>query len=288
MEKWKRILNKLLFPGAAVIFLGVPVSAALLVHTFAFAHEKEPVAYLSYLISAYVLIIVCVQIPKLVKGGSALLHRSQYLHRYLTDVSFRLHVSLHLSFGINLLYAVMKLFFGIYYRSVWFGTFGVYYALLATMGFLLLRHVNRNAFGKAHVSELKRYRLCGIILIPMTVALSGALILMIENNEGFRYAGYLIYVVAMYAFYAVIVAAVNLIKYGKYQSPVMSAAKALSFVTALVSILSLESAMLSQFGSSDDLAFQQIMIASTGIGICAIIFGMAVFMIVYGTKCLKS
>lgn len=288
MEKWKLILNKLLFPGAVTIILGVPVCAVLLIYTFAFAHKNEPIAYISYVVSAYVTVIVCAKIPGLVKGVSALLHQNKYLHRYLTDIPFRTHISLYLSLGINLLYAVMKLFFGAYYRSVWFGTFGVYYTFLTIMRFLLLRHVKRNTFGKELVSELKRYRLCGVILIPMNIALSGVIVLVIKQNEGFEYAGYLIYVVAMYAFYAMIAAVANLIKYRKYQSPVMSAAKAISLAAALVSVLSLETAMLSQFGDNNDLAFRQVMIGTTGAGICAIILGMAVFMIVYATKRLEG
>lgn len=288
MEKWKQILNKLLFPGAVVIILSIPISAALLIYTFVFDHENEPIAYLSYAISAYATVIVCAQIPRLVKGGSALIHRNQYAHRYLTDIPFRMHISLYLSLGINLLYAVMKLFFGAYYRSVWFGTFGVYYTLLTVMRFLLLRHVNRNAFGKELIAELKQYRLCGAILIPMTIALSGVVILVIDKNEGFEYAGYLIYVMAMYAFYATITAVVNLVKYRKYHSPVMSAAKAINLATALVSLLSLETAMLSQFGDSSDQVFRQVMIAASGAGVCAIVFGMAVFMIVRATKQLKE
>lgn len=287
MEKWKQILNKLLFPGAVVIILGIPVSAVLLVYTFAFAHENEPIAYISYIFSAYVTVVVCAKIPGLVKGGSALIHRNKHLHRYLTDIPFRTHISLYLSLAINLLYAVMKFFFGAYYSSVWFLTFGVYYTLLAIMRFLLLRHVKRNAFGKELVSELKQYRLCGMILIPMNIAMSGVVVLVIEKNEGFEYAGYLIYVVAMYAFYAMTAAVINLIKYRKYQSPVMSAAKAVSLAAALVSILSLETAMLSQFGDNSDLAFRQVMIAATGTGICAVILGMAVFMIVHATKRLE-
>lgn len=287
MENRKQVLNKLLFPKAFVILLGIPVSAALLFYVFAFSHENEPIAYFSYAFSAYTTVVVCAKAPGFVKAGSLLLHRNRYFHRYMTDIPFRLHLSLHLSLWGNLAYAVMKLFFGVYYRSVWFGTFGVYYTLLTIMRFLLLRHVKKNAFGKELVSELKRYRLCGIILIPMNIALSGVVVLAVNQNKGFEYMGYLIYVVAMYAFYAVAAAVINLIKYRKYQSPVMSAAKVVSLASALVSVLSLETAMLSQFGDSDDLAFRQVMVTATGAGICAVILGTAIFMIVYATKRLE-
>lgn len=288
MKKWRLILNRLLFPGAAVVLLGIPVSAGLLIYAFGFARENEPIVYVSYVVSFYTLVTVCAQIPKLARRISAMLHRNQYMHRYLTDLPFRTHLSLYLSLGINSLYAVMKLFLGIYYRSVWFGTFGVYYTLLTAMLFLLLQHVNRKAFGEALISEWRRYRLCGAILIPMTIALSGVVILVIQKNEGFQYPGCLIYAVALYAFYAAIAAVVHLGKYRKYQSPVMMAAKAVSLTSALVSVLSLETAMLSQFGDSNDVVFRQVMTGATGAGVCAIIFGMAIFMIVHATKQLKK
>ena len=223
MERWKQVLNKLLFPGKIVTLLSIPISAVLLIYAFGFAQEENPIVYLAYVISAYTLVIVCVQVFVWSKKFTILLHQNKYIHRYLTDLSLRMHLSLYLSVGLNLVYAIMKLFLGFYYHSVWFGTFGVYYTLLTVMRFLLLRHVNRNAFGKELILEWKRYRFCGALLLPMTLALSGVIVLVIEKNEGFQYPGYLIYVMAMYAFYAVISAATHVVKYRKHQSPVMTA-----------------------------------------------------------------
>ena len=66
------------------------------------------------------------------------------------------------------------------------------------------------------------------------------------------------------------------------------AAKVISLASALVSILSLETAMLSQFGGSDDMAFRQLMIAATGAGVCAIILGIAVYMMIHAAKQLNQ
>lgn len=49
--------------------------------------------------------------------------------------------------------------------------------------------------------------------------------LAVHQNSGFEYPGMLIYVMAMYAFYAMITAVRNVIKFRRYGSPVMSAAK---------------------------------------------------------------
>lgn len=58
--------------------------------------------------------------------------------RQRADVRFRTEMSLYVSLFINLLYIAIKLFSGIYYRSVWFIALAVYYILLAVIRFILL------------------------------------------------------------------------------------------------------------------------------------------------------
>lgn len=287
MKDWKQIGKRLLFPGRAVLLAGVPLAAALLAYAFAVEGGEGIVSYVAFAFSSYMTVAVCACMPRLVREAIALAHRIPWLHRYMTDDHVRMHVSLYLSLGLNMLYAVMKLIMGAYYRSAWFGTLGVYYALLTAMRFMLLGHVRRNVPGRALASELKHFRLCGAVLIPMTIALTGVVILVIDRNEGFQYAGYLIYVAAMYAFYKVISAVVNLVKYRRYNSPVMSATKAVSLAAALVSVFALETAMLSQFGQERDPLFRRIMTTATGAGICAFILSMAAVMIIHATRRLK-
>lgn len=287
MELIRKILNRLIFPGTAIVIISVPIAAALLIYTFLFGHEYRPISYTSYFISAYSLIIVCAKIIKVSKTArvnvKTALYKNRLTHRYLTDVTFKIHVSLYLSLGINLIYAVIKFVSGLYYHSVWFATLGVYYTLLAVMRFLLLYHVHQNTFGKDQVLELKRYRMCGIILMIMNIALAGVVVLVVLKNEGFNYAGYLIYIMAMYAFYTTITAVINVIKYRKYNSPIMSAAKIISLAAALVSMLSLETAMLVQFGSENSESFRQMMTGATGAAVCMIVLVLAAFMIINST-----
>lgn len=287
MERCRKLLNKLLYPGGLVTLPGVLISAALLVYVFCFGHEDTPMAYAAYVFSAYTTVALCAQLPGMVKKTKALLHSNRLIHRYLTDLPFRIHISLYMSLGINLLYAVLKSFLGLVYGSAWFISFGVYYALLALMRFMLLRHARRNTFGAELVQEHKKCRLCGVFLLLMNIALSGVVVLMVRDDEGFEYPGYLIYVVAMYAFYATISALVSMVKTRKYQSPVLSAAKAVSFAAALVPILSLKTAMLSQFGEGE-LLFRRLMTGATGAGVCSIVLATAVYMIAAATVRLNN
>ena len=122
----------------------------------------------------------------------------------------------------------------------------------------------------------------------MNQALAGIVIFMVHQNRGFEYPGLLIYAIAAYSFYAVTIAIVNIVKTRRHKSPVLSAARAINLVAALVSVLSLETAMLTRFGGDDDPMFRRIMTGATGGGICTAVIGMAVYMIIRANKKLRK
>lgn len=294
MENIKKILKKLFFlPPVPTLLIGVP-SYGLVIYALAAENVNRTVSYVAYILSAYALITTVTGIFGIVAWVRQhpfvkKLMGIPWVNRYLKEDTFRARISLYPGFFINLLYAGIKMFSGIYYRSVWFVTLAVYYILLAIMRFFLLQYVRRKDWRGDHkIPEWHTYRLCGIILLFMNWALMGIIILVIHQNSGFEYPGTLIYVMAIYAFYAIITAVLNIIKFRKYGSPVLSAAKVISLMAALVSMLSLETAMLTQFGQPDDTKFRQVMMAATGLGISVIVLVMAVYMIVHATRQLNS
>ena len=284
----KQILQKILFPKWWLVLLSVPIAAAGLVLAFTEKLRPQWIAYIIYVFSACSLTWVCAFVCRSAGHGKETLNttieRIPVLQRYRTDVSFNMRVSLYRSLGLNILYAAAKFALGLYYRSVWFAALGVYYFLLALIRFTLLRGSNGGNYGAKMRMEWKRYRMCGALLLVMSLALTGVVILVVQENEGFHYAGYLIYIMAMYAFYNITAAIINVIKYRRYKSPVMSAAKVLQLAAALVSLLALETAMLAQFGSNDGEHFRAVMSGATGGGVCTIILGIAVYMIRRATK----
>lgn len=296
MEHLKKIIKRLFFlPPLFLVIVAVPAFAAVI---YVLAKEiSGPLAYLSYFASAYALMVLGLGVPGIVQSVRHRIEDHPLTRKilsiplsrlYVEDIKFRTEVSLGLGFMINLLYIVMKMVSGIYYRSTWFISLAVYYALLAAMRFLLLCR-KRWPEGKARQElELRRYRSCGIVLLFMNIALAGMVAFMVHQNRGHEYPGTLIYAMAAYAFYAVIIAAINVIKFRRHESPILSAAKAINLVAALVSILSLETAMLAQFGSEDDPLFRNIMTGATGGGVCVIVLGMALFMIAKASRQLKQ
>lgn len=297
-ENIKKDIKKIFFlPPVPTLLIAIP-SYGLVIYALTDGSVKPAVAYIAYVLSAYALVITVTSVTGIVSWIRAGMETHPFVkkmltvpmvHRYMKEDVFRAEAALYFGFFINLLYAGIKLISGAYYKSVWFGTLAIYYIFLAVMRFSLLHHMRkREEAGSDKAAPWHRYRLCGMILLFMNGALMGIIVLAVHQNSGFEYPGMLIYVMALYTFYAAIMAVRNMIKFRKYGSPILSAAKVINLTAALVSVLSLETAMLTQFGTADDAEFRQIMMAVTGFGVNVIVLGMAVYMMVHGTKTIKS
>ena len=296
MEKFKKILKRIFCLPPIWTVIAALLGYGFVIVVAVFDIQNPVLQYASYIASAYALIVTItgfIYINTIIGGVRKFVSNHPLMkkfrstkvgEKYMTDVRFRAGVSLYQGFFINLLYIVMKLVSGIMYHSLWFIALAFYYILLAVMRFLLVRRLNV----QDEAAELRRYRLCGIMLLFMNQALAGIVVFMVHQNRGFDYPGLLIYAMAAYAFYAVTIAIINIVKTRKHKSPILSAAKAINLVAAMVSILSLETAMLAQFGGDDDPLFRQVMTGATGGGVCTIVIGMAIYMIWRANKNLKK
>lgn len=292
MNRAEKILKRIFsLPPAPTVLTAVP--AFVLVIYVLKTGTGGLLAYFAYAFSAYGLTISLTGCWRAIRslGSHPLTQKTlaaPLSRRLREDAAFRAELSLYRGFAVNLLYIVMKLAMGVYYRSLWFGFLAAYYALLAAMRFLLLCR-RKELQGEARREiELRRYRLCGAALLLMNLALGGIVAFMVHENRSYEYPGTLIYAVAAYAFYAVITAIIHVIKYRRYGSPVLSAAKAINLVAAAVSLLSLETAMLARFGGGENLLFRKKMIGCTGGGICLLVLSMAVIMLVKASKQIKE
>lgn len=156
------------------------------------------------------------------------------------------------------------------------------------MRFLLVRYVRTVGIGKNRIGELKSAVLCSAILLTLNFALTGVVMMILYQNKGFSYHGILIYVMAAYTFYITTHAVINLIKYRKLGSPVMTVTKVIALSATLVSMLSLETAMISQFGQDMEPENKWLMIVLTGAGVGVAVVTMSVCMIVKSAREIRN
>lgn len=288
MERLKKILYSLLFPPTPLLMIAAPASAVLLIYALADPKASAHVQYISYFASAYALTAVCARTPQLIAIMKSAKERNRYVNRYLSDVRWRIRLSLHISLIMNGLYAALQLISGFYYHSSWFYSLSGYYAMLAVMRWVLLRYVNSSTPGSDRLAEYRRYRFCGVTMLVMNQALVAIVTFIVFQNRGFTHNSIIVITMAVYTFASISMAIRNLIKFRRYDSPVLSAAKVLSFTSALVSLLSLETAMIAAFGQDNSALFRRVITASTGFAVCALELAMAIIMIIRSTREMKK
>ncbi len=287
MENLKKLLYKLIFPHIAVLILLILLSAAALVLAFAVIPEYQIFGYCSYVLSAYTLTAVCFRMPKAVNKLKSIKESNKYVNRYSADPHLRIKLSLLGAFVFNTAYALFQLALGIGGGSLWFYSLSGYYFLLALMRLALLNHTAKHSPGELMFRERLIYRFCGMLLLLMTITLTVIITYVARTSQASVRGEIITIALAAFTFTSFSVAIVNVVKYRRFNSPVWSASKALSFVSALVSMLTLEDAMLASFGGAEDDGFRTLMVALTGAGISAIIISIAISMIVRSTKKIK-
>ena len=286
---WKRIGKALLFPPAAVLIVLTPIAAAALVYSMLRLEETSPVRIGSYVLAFYTLVIVCVRVPKVARSIGTFKRENKYIQFWSNDPRLRMNITVGGSVLWNGAYAALQLGLAIYYRSAWLYSLAAYYATLAAMRCSLVWHTLRYTPGEQMQQELVRYRTCGWVFLLMNLALSGVMFYRIYENRFVQHHEITTIAMATYTFAMLTVAIVNVVRYRKYNSPVLSSAKAISLAAACVSMLTLESSMLASFNKGTlSQKTIRIFLALSGGAVSAFIVGMAVYMIVQASRKLKS
>lgn len=282
MKQMPAWLKKLIFPGGKWVALAGILGLAGLYLTFGILGESHPFSYIAYVLSAYALTIAVAWLVQKAKLIWRFIHSVPLFHRYLTDNHFKVRSSLLLSFVINLCYTAFKLIYAIWYVSFWDGALALYNLLLCAVRLYLIRRVPADPRYKDINKECGYYRSTGLFLLALDAALGVIAVEIVQHGQSYHYSGTLIYVVALHVFYSLGISVSNSIKYRKFHSPVLSAAKAVNLTTALVGVFTLESAMLASFGK--DYPYQRLMTAATGGIVWVLVFCNAVYMVLSARK----
>lgn len=274
MERIKKALSRWVRPPAPLLAALVLASGEGLFLVFNRGWSETVLAYGLYALSAYTLAALMAAAVRFFQRGWARLRQVPVVRRYLTQPGLRLEISVSISLAVNLSYAVYKDVAGFRYRSGWFGALAFYYAVLSVERFILVRSLRqgREEPGRA----LRRYRSCGGLLV-LTGALAAIAISAMREGRANQYPGHMIYAAAAFTFYSLGMAVVNVARFARQGELIDSAAKMVSFATALVALYSLQMSMISTFGGNGE--FQLKMNGATGAVVFVLVAGMGLSML---------
>lgn len=291
MNKLKVFLKKLIFPPFYVVILCAVCAAVLLVYVFINNYSDNIVSYFIYAFSAYSLCIFLAWIipllKKLIKNRSS---NIPIVNRYLNDNQFRAQVSIYLSLINNTIYSVFYAVTAFIQQSYWLMAMAFYNFALTAMRFMLAKNYKsikkENDIKDRFIREFKSYRLCGILMLIMSATMTGIIELLIVDGK--KAGGEIVTIaIAAYTFYCFIIAIINVFKFRKQNSPILSASKNVCLARALMSLFSLQITMFSQFDSGKNTE-QHIMNIIVGLTVCLLCVVIAVSMIIKANKNIKN
>ena len=218
---------------------------------------------------------------KRIRRWVGLLLGSAMAVQYKQDRVFRASVNLQLVMVLNYLYALYNLLVGWVSHSAWLLSLGAYTLMLAVIrtDLTISHHIGRRLDGASlQRHELRCYRRVAWSLLLLNLPIGGLAVLMASGRGAAALPGHLIYLSALYSFLMMGLGISNLIRFRKFGSPILSAAKVLSLVAALLSMLTLQSALLDRFGEGQE-SFRLLMSRLSGSAVFLSVFGMALWML---------
>lgn len=219
-------------------------------------------------------------------------HRISFTGRLYDDYGFRTLFAGHLSLLVNIFFALTKAAAGWYFSSAWLSALAFYYLILCLTKALVLRRGRQKIPGETEAQKLRRewrtYRMCGVLLMLLTLALQGVIILIVKRGNAFLYWGTLIFAVAAYDFYCLISNIVFMVRTRRKHTPLVVALKSISFATSLVSMLTLQTAMFASFSDGINAFWQKLMNLMTGTAVCVILILWGALMVRRAQKELRG
>ncbi|MBQ7884644.1 MAG: hypothetical protein IJ318_00920 [Clostridia bacterium] len=288
--RFKQKLDDFLLVKKWFVVLTVALSIAIIALTLTaviMGNTTNILAYVLYFLSAlcltYMIYIFIIYYKKIKEKIINSIKKVKFLNNLLEDFGYRTFIFACMSFFVNVAYAIFQAVIAIMAKSVWLGALAIYYIVISGIRGWLVASAHKNL--NEHYRKVLAYRNCGILLLILNVALIPAIILIVQSNHVFDYAGLMIYVMATYAFYKLTLSILNLIKAKKHKDYSIQAIKNLSFADSLVSILALQTAMFAVFANGENVA---IFNALTGGVVSIAIIAIGIYMIVKGQITLKK
>ena len=279
-------MKKILYPKTYILLIGLLTIILSLIYLIFYDGFGSNISYILYLIMTYFLIVICIRIYNIIKYRiDKLLDNNKYLKKYKENHKLRYKISLLISLTLNIIYSMFKLLSGIIFKSFWFISFALYYFLLVVLRLNIAREEFKDNSNLN--DEFIKYRKTGIILLFTNVILTIIILIIVNQKIMNVYPNWMAISVAVYTFYLIFNSIFSLIKYRKYQSPLISASKVINVITSFVSLISLEIILIPTFGNGET-KFFEIMIMATGGGIALVIIIISFYMIIKSTEWLNS
>ena len=167
------------------------------------------------------------------------------VNRWKTDFDFKTAVSSIGSFAATVVFAIYNGYLGIRHSSMWHGMICVYYlALVLLRGFLFAAEKKSAGSEQREALRKKAYRTGSVLLLILNLSLIAPAALMVMQQKPVSLTLVPAIAMAAYTTLRVVMASVNLKRRKRSDNSLIRLLRAVSFVDALVSVLTLQNTLI--------------------------------------------
>jgi len=303
MDKWKKLWQGILKPPTFVYVLTyiisiIVITGSLVVLFFDFTANigLAILAYTLFGFSAigltYSIYLIVISRKSFKRKFIEIFNKFSITRFILEHYGYRKFVFMIWSFTMSIAYAVINLFLGISLPSLWYCSLAGYNIFLVLMrGSILLYHNRKRKDKKRTIAEdklsqAKTYLACGILLLVLNLALSTAIAEVIFHDMHYNYYSWTIFAFAAFAFYKITMAIIRIIRGRKNEDLTEKAAYTFNLTGACFSIMGLQTALLSTFGTENINA--SLYNTLTGSAVSIITITLCVIMLINAYKHIKK
>ena len=213
-----------------------------------------------------------------------LIHKNEAAQMLVENYTFRTIVfsvvSVLVAIGLAGFYVVIYAIA----KSLWCGAMAFYHITLVLLRvFVLLSHrkrIKNTALSDKDklLGAIKQYRTCGIVFIALTMCLIAMIIHIVREDKVFDYDMCVVYIIAGFTLFQIVVALVNYIKSHKNDSYTVRSIRSINLTAALVSFISLQAIALDTFSHNVNIPVWN---AITGFIVCGLVVASGIYIIVH-------
>lgn len=204
-----------------------------------------------------------------------------------TDYAFQTAFFGACSFAGNVAYTVLLCFTALHSGAAWYWAVAVYYLfLIAVRGRVLLEKRGQDRRYKNKPLQLQReriktYSFCGTMLIALTLALAVVVLEMVLAGQRLHTLDVTVYAFTAFAVYRIATSCYHFIKSKRYQDLAVRAVRNINLATALVTLFSLQTALLDAFSTPET---ARIWNGISGVLVCAAVVAIGGYMLRFASK----
>ena len=208
----------------------------------------------------------------------------QFLDRFKTEYDFKTYVTASGSLLVTVLFAFYNGFLGVCHASVWYGTICAYYMILSLLRGTIIAAAKRISLMEEQGDARNRvYLRVSILLLLLNISLVIPVAMMVRQQKPVNLTLIPAIAMAVYTTYKVTMASINLRKKNKSSDSLVWLLRTISFMDALVSVLTLQNTLIMVQSGGESLEMLPLTAASSAAVWVAVLL-LSIAAILKGTR----